>query len=100
MQELPSKEQALHAHGVGRLDHVQLDLQIAHQKADRIGAVGENAADPGRGQEHHLGTLLLKETAGGHAVLQIQLGVIAHDDVAVSLRRQMARDRPHPPARD
>ena len=55
-----AEEQELaHAHGVGGADQVELDQQVVGEEVDRAGGVGEDAADPGGGDDHDLGRLAL-----------------------------------------
>ena len=76
-----------------RAADVGLDEQVAHQEIHRVGVVGEDAADPGGGQEHDVRFFLLEESLRRCRVFQVQLGMGARDKIVVALALQLAHDR-------
>ena len=57
-----------------RLDQIVLDGEIVEEEGDRLPAVGENAANLGRGDEDVLGPFPLIKFADGDGVQEVQLG--------------------------
>ena len=53
----------------------------------RLGVVGEDAADLGRGEEHVLGSFALEEPAHGHGSVELELGMRAQDEVGEAAAR-------------
>ena len=81
MQLEPRNKQPLDAGFEGLVDHVGLDHQVVVDEIGRIGVVGVDSADPGRGQDDKVRLLGLHEITHGGLVGQIQLGMRARDQL-------------------
>jgi len=83
------EEELLHAGLAGALNQVVLNLQVLEEEIRRVGAVGDNAADPGRRDEDILGPLTGVELLYGAAVEQIQLGMGTANQAGVAAALQL-----------
>jgi len=72
----------------GLVEHVILDEQVLVDELRRIGVVGQNAADPGRGQEDVIGLFLGKECRDRLLIQQIKFRVGPGEQVGVSISAQ------------
>ena len=59
--------------------------QVLQQEIGRVGVVGVDAPDPRRREEYVLGPLALEKRHRGGLVGEVELGVGAHNEVAVAL---------------
>ena len=66
------EEEAVHACEVGAMDDARLDDQVVVDELGRVGVVGVDAADLGRGQEDVVRPLLLEKGAHCRLVQQVQ----------------------------
>jgi hypothetical protein len=66
------------------VDDIRLDREILADKLGGIGAVSEDATDPGGSKEHVLGPLALEEFTGGGLIGKIKLGMRPEDEILIS----------------
>ena len=86
------EQQPLGAVRDGGVHHVDLDLQVLGEEVDRVGVVGEDAADLG-GRQHHVARLGLgEEREHLVAVLEVQLGRGPADQRGEALPLEVAPD--------
>ncbi len=78
------EQQSPHAVPEGGVDDVELDGQVVVDELVGLFAVGEDAADTGRGQDDQFGLLSGEERAGGRLVGEVELRMGAQDQVVVS----------------
>jgi len=86
------EEQTLDAGVAAGLDDVGLENKVVADEVGRVGAVGKDAADPGRGEEDEVGLFGGEERIDGGLVEQVELLARAGEDVAVSLAQELAVD--------
>ena len=89
----PEEQQPLDAVLERRVHDVDLDAQVVAEEVHRVGVVGQDAADLGRGQHDVARPGLGEELEDCVAVLQIELGGRAPDEVGEALGFQLAPDR-------
>jgi len=73
-------------------DDVVLNLEVLEQEGNRLGVVGEDAANPRRGQNHVLGTLLIEEATDSACICEIEFVAGASDESRVALAVEFAPD--------
>ncbi len=61
-------------HSCAPLMRFELDQEIVVEEVDRIGGIGEDAADGGRGDDHGIGGGVLEKLFCRGLVAQVQLG--------------------------
>jgi hypothetical protein len=86
------EEQALDTGVAAGLDDVGLENEVVADEVCGIGAVGEDATDPGRGEEDEVGPFGGEERIDGELVEQVKFLMRAGEDVAVSLAQEFAVD--------
>ena len=86
------EEQALDAGVAAGLDDVGLQDEVVADEVGGVGAVGHDAADPGRGEKDKVGPFGGEERVNGGLVEQVELLVRAGKNVAVSPAQQFAVD--------
>jgi hypothetical protein len=67
------QQEPLDADSVGGLEHIDLDAQVVAEEVSRVGVVGQDAADLGRGEHDDLRPVCLEERARGCLVSQVQV---------------------------
>jgi hypothetical protein len=81
------------------VDDVVLDREVAEDELRRVGVVGQDAAHLGRCEDHVPRPLGLEEGPHRRLILEVQLGMRAQDDVAVTrLLQPPHQRRAHQPA--
>ena len=75
------------------MDHVELDRQVLADEIRRVGIVGEDAADFGRGKEHVLRAFALEERGHRACVGQFEFGMPAQQQVGMPRALERAHDR-------
>ena len=86
------EEEAVDAGLPRGLDHVGLDDEVVADEVGGVGVVGEDAADPGGGENDVLGPLLLEEAGDRGGVEEVELGVGAGEEVGVAEAGKFALD--------
>ena len=81
MHDEPRNNSPLHAGLPGGLNNVGLDQQVLQNKVGRIGGVGHDPADLGRGDDHVTGPLLLEKTPHVGLLGELQLRVAPGDQL-------------------
>ena len=76
------------------VDDVEFDGQVLLDELVGVLPVGEDAADPGRGDDHDLGRFLGEERPGLGLIGEIEFLELAGDHVLVAAGAQTAQDRP------
>ena len=75
------------------MNHAALDREILAEKLRRIGVVGDDSADPGRGHNNVIGPFALEERAHRRVVHELEFGVGARKEIAISRSLQTSHDR-------
>jgi hypothetical protein len=93
MQELPRKRRRRTPVCWAARDDADLDEEVVVDEVGGVGAVGEDAADAGGGEEDVVGALTVEEAFDVGLALEVELGVGAEEEVVVAERLQAAVDR-------
>ena len=80
MQEEPRKSSRRTPGPEGLVDDIGLDHQVLVDEVGRIAVVGEDAADLGGGEDHHVGPFGLQEGADVGLAGKIERLAVAGDD--------------------
>jgi hypothetical protein len=88
----PEEEQALDTGVAAGLDDVGLEDEVVADKVCGIGTIGEDATDPGCGEEDIVGPLGGEERIDGEFVEQVKFLMRTREDVAVALAQKFAMD--------
>ena len=86
------EEQALDTGVAAGLDDVGLENEVVADEVRGVGTVGQDAADPGRGEEDEVGPLGGEERIDGEFVEQVKFLMRTREDVAVALAQKFAMD--------
>ena len=78
------EDEALHPCPERLVDHVEFDGQVLLDELVGVLPVGEDAADPGRGDDHDLGPLLGEELPGPGLIGEIEFFEGSREHVLVS----------------
>ena len=89
----PEEQQPRRADLERRVHQVDLDAEVVAEELGRVVPVRQDAADPGRGVDHHGRPVLGQERERGRPIPQVQLGRRSADQVAEAGRFQAAPDR-------
>src|SRR6266850_993400 len=87
------EQQAFDPRAPGLVNHVALDLEIFAEKVRGISVVGDDAADPGRRQKNVIGPLALEKLAHRSLFRELEFGVGAGDEIAISCSLQTPHER-------
>gem|GEM_PF-5052186 len=92
MQELPKKKQLFNPAAAGLVDDAGRDGQVVVNKIGRVGAVGQDPAHPGGGQEDVVRPFPLEEAGRLTLVPQVQLPAGAGNQAGAACFFQAAQD--------